>query len=296
MHRAILRPAAWAASRQARRLALLVSALALLASCRSSVAPTAPRQEAISDVSIPFSTPPPAALAGKLYRPQGTGPFPAAVLMHGCAGMVGMGRDNVALLLRKSGYVALELDSLTGRGVTNVCDDPMGMKHPTSLDRVEDAFAARRYLSSLPIVDPDRIALVGWSHGGITALLTWARKSDEARTASFAAIAAYYPYCFIDSDMYEDEDVASASAPLLFLIGERDDWTPTTLCRSLMDLATKLGRDASMTVYPGATHAFDDVDQPVEYLGHRLVPDPAAALASRERLLEFLDRTLKRKR
>jgi len=178
--------------------------------------------------------------------------------------------------------------------VTAVCDG----KRPTPYDRVEDAFAARRYLSSLPFVDPDRIALVGWSHGGITAVLTWARKSEEARTASFAAIAAYYPLCAVDSDLYEDEDIASASAPLLILIGERDDWLPATLCRSFVDLATKLGRDASLTVYPGATHAFDSVEggKPVEFMGHRLVPDPAAALASRERLLGFLDGALKRKK
>jgi dienelactone hydrolase len=298
MHRAILRPAAWPASCHARQLALLVAALALLASCRPNATRTAPRVEAISDVSIPFSAPPPSALTGKLYRPQGTGPFPAAVLMHGCSGLAtgSTGMDNVALLLRESGYVALEVDSFLSRGVATVCDNPM--KHPTQYERVDDAFAARRYLSSLSFVVPDRIALVGWSHGGTTALLTWARKSDEARSASFAAIAAYYPYCFINVAAYEDEDITSASAPLLILIGERDDWCPVAMCQSVMDQATKLGRDTSMTVYPGATHAFDSVSggKPQEFMGHRLAPDPAAALASRERLLEFLDRTLKRKR
>jgi len=247
--------------------------------------------KAVSDVTIPFSAPPPSALSGKLHRPQGDGPFPAVVLMHTCVGP-GPGPGKMALRLREAGYVALEVDSFGRRGVKTAC----GPEHPTPVDRVEDAFAARRYLSSLPFVDPQRIALVGWSHGGSAALWTWARNSDEARAASFAAIAAYYPMCFIDTDLYEDEDVASATAPLLILIGDRDEVTPTSLCRSFVDLARKLGRDASMAEFAGATHAFDEIEQPTEFQGHRQVPDPAAALAAGERLLRFLDGVLKTKR
>lgn len=141
-----------------------------------------------------------------------------------------------------------------------VCDDPS--TPPTSLERLEDAFAARRYLSSLAFVDTSRIGLVGWGHGGTTALMAWAQddrvaaqvgRQNLAASGPFAAVVAYYPYCL-------DMNVRSASAPLLILIGEDDDFCPATLCMSLVPHATKLGRDASIKIYPGATAAFDSLE------------------------------------
>jgi dienelactone hydrolase len=153
---------------------------------------------------------------------------------------------------------------------------------------VEDAMGASRYLASLPFVDPARIGLVGWSHGGITALETWARGSAAPGGAPFAAIAAYYPYCAAD-------DAAGTRVPLLIVIGDRDDWCPATACQRLVAQAASLGRDAAVRTYPGATHAFDSVEggKSIDYLGHRLTPDPAAARDSRELLLAFFGRTLR---
>jgi dienelactone hydrolase len=209
--------------------------------------------------------------------------------MHGCNGLGAgsTGLENVALLLRASGYVALVVNSFSWRGVNMVCGDLAAS--PTFGERVEDAFGAKRYLSSLSFVDSSRIGLVGWSHGGITAMETRARSSAASGGAPFAAIAAYYPYCAI-------EDASSATAPLLILIGERDDWCPAPQCQRLVAHAASLGRDASIKVYPGATHAFDSVagGKSMEFLGHRLTPDPAAARDSRELLLGFFDRTLKK--
>lgn len=228
-------------------------------------------------------------LAGRLYRPSGSGPFPAVVLMHGCAGFgVGStGLENVALLLRDSGYVALAVNSFSWRGVHSVCGDLAGS--PTFSERVEDALGAKRYLASLSFVDPSRIGLIGWSHGGMTALETRARSSAASGAAPFAAIAAYYPYC-------ASEDASSASAPLLILTGERDDWCPAAQCQRFAAHAASLGRDVSIKIYPGATHAFDSVDggKSIDFLGHRLTPDPAAARDSRELLLAFFNRTLKK--
>jgi dienelactone hydrolase len=258
-------------------------------------APTIKYLEPVGDVSFPVKGS--SELNAKLYRPQGEGPFPAVVLMHNCSGLGAgsTGLENVALLLRDSGYVALAVNSFSWpwRRVFNTCDDPS--TPPTSLERLEDAFAARRYLSSLAFVDTSRIGLVGWGHGGVTALMIWSQDPRVAaqvgrqNLAPFAAVAAYYPYCL-------DLDVRSASAPLLILIGEDDDFCPATLCMSLVPHATKLGRDASITIYPGATAAFDSLEggERVDFQGHHLAPDPAAGKDSRERLLAFFGRTLKK--
>lgn len=57
-----------------------LAALALLACCPPAIA-----QEAVQ-FPTPAKDNPVAAIEGRLYRPQGTGPFPAVVLMHGCNG------------------------------------------------------------------------------------------------------------------------------------------------------------------------------------------------------------------
>ena len=51
-----------------------------------------------------------------IYRPAGEGRFPAVILMHGCAGVR---RKDVqwAETFREQGYVALVVDSLSGRGI-----------------------------------------------------------------------------------------------------------------------------------------------------------------------------------
>jgi dienelactone hydrolase len=53
-------------------------------------------------------------LAGKLTKPQGEGPFPAVVLLHGCGG-VAKSIDSWADKLAGMGYVALVLDAFGPR-------------------------------------------------------------------------------------------------------------------------------------------------------------------------------------
>lgn len=228
-------------------------------------------------------------LSGNLYRPEGGGPFPAVVLMPGCWGVSGYDNSEVEVskLLRDSGYVAFLVDSLSGRRLSNVCGDS-DTKERLHTEAVDDALAATRYLSSLAFVDASRIGLVGWADGGITALITWMfRNTGVPGATPFAAIAAYYPYCF---DTY---NVSSASVPLLILIGESDDWCPATLCQELVANAALHGREASITIYPGATHRFDE-PYTAPSPGHRYQIDPAVRQDSRRRLLEFFDRTLKK--
>jgi hypothetical protein len=49
-------------------------------------------------------------LTGKLTKPQGDGPFPAVVLMHGCTG-IAKNQDEWVERLASWGYVALQVDS-----------------------------------------------------------------------------------------------------------------------------------------------------------------------------------------
>ena len=163
----------------------------------------------------------PVKLAGKLIKPGGKGPFPAVVMLHGCGGI--KSREDVWVKrIVNWGYVALQVDSFTPRGHTNICSSTRIIPPKT---RAQDAHDARSYLGGLPFVDRNRIAVMGWSHGGWTTLHTISEKIRiQKRRDSFQAAVAFYPYCNIP--------LKDLRAPLLILIGERDDWCPAAMCSS----------------------------------------------------------------
>lgn len=200
----------------------------------------------------------PVTLTAVLKTPRDHGPFantalkkdelgfPAIVLLHGCAGVIPS--SNVwAAKLEQWGYVVLLVDSFGPRGQKNLC--AMGPAAPTDT-RLLDAFAAKSYLAALPFVDATRIAVMGWSYGGSTAIdaVTGVAEAGQPDTDSFKAAVAFYPWCL--------ETMPRLDAPLLILVGENDDWTPASRCREI-SLDDGIRNQPTLKVYAGATHAFD---------------------------------------
>jgi dienelactone hydrolase len=260
-----------------------------------------------SHVIFPSASPQaPVRLAGALFRPEGAGPFPAVVLLHGCGGVVPQ-THRWARWFSARGYVTLVVDSFTSRGIVGDCL-PEGPSDLPNTARFEDAFGALRYLQGRPFVRPDRIAAVGWSQGGVFAMSVVNGESLERARArgmdvpavGFAAGVGIYPGgCF--SLIHE-----RAVRPLLVLIGGADDWTSPRTCQDMVDGMRGRGSDASLVIYPGAYHYFDVEDQPRTYLpqvGNRNKPggccgatvgyDPDAAARAREDVERFLARHLK---
>lgn len=185
-------------------------------------------------------------LWGHLGKPAGTGPFPAVVLMHSCAG-IHPSHARWAARLTEQGYVTLLVDSLRPRSLFNICKEPMGIASPQT--RALDAQGALAYLQGLPIVDRARVGLVGWSHGGNAAL---AALDSSGITAPFPqrfrAAIAFYPYCFGGGDY---------DRPILILLGEADEWAPLDRCRALKAQSRNAGASIELIAYPGAFHGFD---------------------------------------
>jgi len=98
-------------------------------------------------------------LSGQLYRPDGPGPFPAVVALHGCGGIQPM-HHRWAHTLQQWGYVVLLVDSFSPRGTTNICGS--GLRVDPLYVRMPDAYAAQAYLARQPFVDRTRIAVMGW--------------------------------------------------------------------------------------------------------------------------------------
>jgi len=218
------------------------------------------------------------AQAGILVLPDGKPPFPAVVLMHGCGGVT-QNMQVWAKRLRGWGYAALILDSFEQRGIDNVCNH--GSRFP-GRERAKDAFAAGAYLRARTDIDPAHIGLIGFSHGGVTALAAAVQNRLNAYNAqAFAAVVAYYPGC-------------PAVAPQLasdvqILIGSADDWTPAERCANWVPLYDKASAHKPLLkIYPGAVHAFDARAPLRMYMGHKLGYDAKAAEDSFKVTRQFL--------
>ncbi|MBI3709992.1 MAG: dienelactone hydrolase family protein [Proteobacteria bacterium] len=201
-------------------------------------------------------------MTGFLHRPQGAGPFPAVVLLHGCGGLFDRsGRltsrhQDWTSRFHDSGYVVLLVDSFTPRGVADICTrrDRSGL---TTDVRAYDAAGALAYLQSRPDVRGDRVGLMGWSHGGGTVLYATAAGA-MAPTPDFRAAVAFYPGCRLPNDRG-----FVPRLPLAILNGEADDWTPAPPCIAFVEQAKAKGSPLDITVYPRAYHDFDAPNQPL---------------------------------
>src|SRR5256714_4552488 len=109
----------------------------------------------------------PATIAGELRIPKpGTDRLAAVVFVHG-AGGIGFNYGMWAGELNKAGFATFVADSFTGRGITNTFTDPAQL---SPYAKMNDAFAALAMLTKHPRIDPDRIAVMGFSNGAVPSL------------------------------------------------------------------------------------------------------------------------------
>jgi len=200
-----------------------------------------------------------AKLRASLFRPAGPGPFPAVVALHACDGL---GEGEVPIeqryqewgeRLTAAGFAVLFPDSFGSRGLGSQCKQRQSAVR-ASQTRINDAIAARQWLQAQPWVLPDRVSLLGWSHGATTALWTIRRRNGPERdkTPDFRAAVAFYPNC-----QRAGSYAWSARIPTLILIGRADDWTLASACEQMIAGARGRSAGALIEVYPGAYHDFD---------------------------------------
>jgi len=176
---------------------------------------------------------------------------PAIVIVHGSAG-VDVREMGWADRLGALGLATFVVDSFTLRNVRETATDQGRL--PTAAN-VADALAALRLLATHPRIDGDRIGVIGLSKGGQVALYTALepfRRAIIDDDRRFAAHVALYPYC---SDWYTAAHVTGA--PLLFLLGGRDDYTPAEACRGYAEWFKTAGAETTVVTYASSYHDFD---------------------------------------
>jgi dienelactone hydrolase len=241
----------------------------------------------------------PTELDGLLMRPDGPGPFPAIVALHGCGGLLKEGalvaREAAwAKLLTSHGYVVLFPDSFGPRGVTTDCEGAVR----AWAERSYDAYGALRYLQAQSFIVGGRIGVMGWSHGGGTVIFaiapnSIARPADLPKGDFRAAVAFYPAWCSrLSTDWKPD-------IPFLLEIGAEDDSIQPAPCIERAQSAKAGGAPTQIKVYDDAVHDFDwpgdtlhTIVSPSGKAAHYGVNEDARADAL-IRVLAFFDARLK---
>lgn len=192
-------------------------------------------------------------IAGELRIPSGTGRVPAVILVHGSDGL-SLSIERWAESFNGIGVAAFLLDSFSGRGITSTVNDQSRMH---GLLMMVDAYSALGVLMKHPRIDPDRIAIMGFSKGGSAAVYASHERFRKiyapAASARFAAHIGLYASC---NTTFRDS-LKVTGAPIRLFHGNADDWVAIGPCREYVEGLRGAGVDAALMELPGAQHGYD---------------------------------------
>jgi dienelactone hydrolase len=201
-------------------------------------------------------------ITGHLFLPPGTEKVPAVVLIHGSGGIYNAMLDFWPKRFNTEGIAVLAVDSFGPRGVKSTAEDQSQV--PFTAD-VADAFAALKLLASHPRIDPGRIAVMGFSRGGITA---WRTSVERIITGQklpnglrFAAHVPVYSGGCVGPFRLNVRPGVFSKAPMLWIHGDADDYCTMAPCQDYADRIGKAGTPVEFVVIKGARHKFDYDDQ-----------------------------------
>ncbi|MGA7324357.1 MAG: dienelactone hydrolase family protein [Rhodomicrobium sp.] len=196
-------------------------------------------------------------IAGELRLPKSaSAKLPAVILLHGSGGLGGTGSpvDAWSKELNELGVAVFAVDSFSGRGIVSTVADQAQFGR---LNMVVDAYRALEVLAKHARIDPNRIAVMGFSRGGQSALYSAMTRLYQAKGPAnnlrFAAHIAVYPDCMTT---YRG-DTEVNSVPIRILHGTADNYNPVAPCRTYVERLLTAKRDVKLIEFPDAHHVFD---------------------------------------
>lgn len=281
---------------------LLLSACAQLApqATATPLSPT-PRPFATSNyAAIPAFTPNPVragaqldgiafqsgdlTLVGLLQLPQGEGPFPALIWVHGSGRSTRHEADWLAADLVRNGYAIFQYDK---RGVGDSGGVYSGVSAGTSerlmAGLASDAAAAAEFLATQPQIDSAHIGLFGASQAGwiapqaadlsdkvsFIALISgpavtvgienlYSRMTDDQNGAISEAQVEEYSQSIANYDFDFGYDprgaIAALRIPALWILGARDASQPTRETAAILEEIRATNDNITIFVYPNGNH------------------------------------------
>ena len=208
--------------------------------------------------------------------------FPAVIMLHGNGSNrheAGNAYDYTAPELAKAGIATIRFDYI-GNG-----DSTSDYIDFTYDKGVADAMKCYEYLSTLPSINMERVGIMGWSMGGLLALLTagrndvfksvltWAGAYDQKSSEEEQyAIAKENGFFLVEYDWREPlkqspayyecsmnidypAEVAAIKAPILAINGTEDNVVLPETAQQIIDASTSEG--SKVLLLEGADHTFN---------------------------------------
>lgn len=235
----------------------------------------------------------------RVHRPAGPGPFPTAILVPGCVGV----REHAELWasqITAAGWAAVVVDSHTPRDwhrpdmIARICTGRMFW----GTARAGDVLVALDEVRRMDMVDPERLVLCGWSHGGWAIMDLLALDPPRrlpfnlkdippgfARTgfAGVRGILLLYPYAGFGNRARRSG--WRHPARTLMLLAGADTIVSTDASLATARALRARGHTVETHVYDGINHGFDDT---FHWPGSPLVHDPVASADAYARVARFL--------
>ena len=184
--------------------------------------------------------------------PDGTGPFPAVVVIQHQGG-VDEFMEEMTQRIASAGYFGVAPDLYHRDGPDCRDDGPTRRARLRDVTVIKDVNATVDFLTGHRLADVERLGIIGFCMGGRVAYLM------AAANPSFKAAVAYYGGNIMvpwGEGPAPFECTAEIHCPLLGLFGE-DDANPSPADMRKLDAElTKHGKVHEFHSYPGAGHAF----------------------------------------
>ena len=194
----------------------------------------------------------PTTISGILRVAQGSGRLPLVILVHGSGGI----EENAAVwerLFASIGISTFAIDSFSGRGIVSTVADQSQLGR---LNMILDLYRSVAILAAHPQVDPNRIAVMGFSRGGQAVLYATLKRFQKMWNPSGIDPAAYialYAPCI--TTYIGDTEVTDH--PIRIFHGRSDDWVKIAPCRAYFKRLRATSKNVEMTEYRNTWHAFD---------------------------------------
>src|SRR5215831_2596986 len=253
-------------------LALHLSTAALGQTVPSSTAPAVPQIAEVRSGEV--------RLKGYLWKPAGSGPFPAILFNHGSGGddaqhtagrTMAQAASDLAPVFLKHGYAFFYL-CRRGQGLSSdqgpFTEDLLKHAEATGADarkqlhyqlltgsQLDDALAGLTFLKAAPDVDPKRIAIIGHSFGGMLTLLSGDHDSTIRAEVAFAAGTKSWR---ASQELRERTlaAVGKTAAPIMLVYAAND--FDTTSGKDISAELERLHKAHSLNIYPAIGKTSND--------------------------------------
>ena len=193
----------------------------------------------------------PIKLSLKIGLPEGQGPFPTVVILHGSGNMQDTDKE-LGQYLINYGIAWIGVYSYDSRGLKWLTYKERLTKS-NIFDQVSDAYRVLNYIENDARFDENNVAVTGFSLGGISSLMTASQSMTEQfkiGKKDFSFALNQYGPCFVSpSDPKPDYRVFS-------LWGEDDASTPGKLCQQHIDFQIGKGMSGEHEFLENTTHGW----------------------------------------